>query len=89
MMRLGKLTAIVIIGFLTGCTANEKIVERKVYLSVPLTLPAKPELPRVKSDSLVCVDDETRSVLLLRDVAIKNYISQLETIIESTNKRNQ
>lgn len=88
MMRLGKLAAILILGILTGCTANEKIVERKVYLSVPLSLPAKPELVRVRSDSLACVDDETKWALLKRDVAIKNYISELETIIESTNKRN-
>lgn len=88
MTRLGKLAAITFLGFLTGCTANQKIVERKVYVSVPLSLPAKPELPRVRSDSLTCVDDETKWALLKRDVAIKNYISELETIIESTNKRN-
>jgi len=88
MMRLGKLAAIAFLGFLTGCTANQKIVERKVYVSVPLSLPARPELPRVRSDSLTCVDDETKWALLKRDVAIKNYISELETIIESTNKRN-
>lgn len=87
-MRLGKLAAIALIGFLTGCTANQKIVERKVYVSTPLSLPARPELPRVRSDSLACVDDETKWALLKRDVAIKNYISELESIIESTNKRN-
>ncbi len=84
MMRLGKLAAIVILGFLSGCTVNEKLVERKVYVSVPLSLPVKPELPQIRSDSLTCVDDQTKWILLKRDVIIKNYISDLESVINST-----
>ncbi len=80
MMRIGKYIILVLL--LTGCAPKPS--ERVVYVTTPLNLPPKPELQKVRSDSLVCVDDETKWALLKRDVAIKNYISELETIINST-----
>lgn len=83
MKTVGKYLIIALI--LTGC-ATKPPEQRVVYVSTPLQLPTKPELPRMSSDSLSCVSDETKWALLKRDVIIKNYISELETIIKSTQK---
>lgn len=82
MMNLGK--TLVLFLLLVGCAT--KPVERTVYVTTPLELPVKPELPKMNSDSLACVSDEIKWALLKRDVLIKNYISELETIIKSTHK---
>lgn len=84
----GSLILSLMLGSLVGCATKTEIVERKIYVTTPLTLPAKPELVKINSDSLSCVDDSTKWALLKRDVAIKNYISELETIIKSTSKPN-
>lgn len=81
MMTIGKYIILALL--LTGCAVKPP-EQRVVYINTPLSLPTKPELPKIRSDSLVCVDDETKWALLKRDVAIKNYISELETIIKST-----
>lgn len=82
MMIHGKFLILFLL--LVGCAT--KPVERTVYVATPLELPARPELPKMNSDSLVCVSDETKWALLKRDVLIKNYITELETIIKSTQK---
>jgi hypothetical protein len=86
MMTLGKFTFIIGVSLLLGCSTPKKEEPRVVYISVPLTLPEKPELPKIASDSLYCASDDVKWALLKRDVAIKNYISELETIIKSTQK---
>ena len=83
-MIRGSLLGLVSLG---GCANNPQIIERKIYVTVPLTLPKKPELVKVAADSLECVDDATKWALLKRDVEIKNYISELETLIKSTNSK--
>lgn len=71
--------------FLNGCTITTgKPIEKTVYVTAPLPLPNKPELPRMSSDALQCISDESKWALLKRDVLLKDYISQLETIIKST-----
>nr|QMP83769.1 MAG: hypothetical protein [Caudoviricetes sp.] len=90
MMTHGKIGLIVICGLLVGCTigspSSPQIVERKIYVTVPLELPKKPELVKIPADGLECVDDSVKWALLKRDVEIKNYISELEGIIRSTHK---
>lgn len=73
----------------SGCSVSvEKSEQPKmVYVSVPLDLPAKPAIPKISSDGLVCVDDQTKMELLHRDAIIKTYIQELETIITSTHKK--
>jgi hypothetical protein len=85
-MTAGKVLSILCISFLIGCASVKKEQPRVVYVTTPLSLPARPELPKIPSDSLYCVSDETKWALLKRDVAIKNYISELETIINSTKR---
>lgn len=87
MMTLGKIITILSIMLLIGCSAPKKEQPRVVYVSTPLTLPTKPELIKIPSDSLYCVDDDVKWALLKRDVIIKNYITELETIIQSTQKK--
>ena len=86
MMTLGKIIPLFFI-LLVGCSTPKKEEPRVVYVSTPLTLPTKPELPKIASDSLYCVSDDVKWALLKRDVAIKNYVSELETIILSTQKK--
>lgn len=81
MTTVGK--TLILFLLLTGC-ANKPPVERTVYITTPLELPVKPELPKMNSDSLACVSDDTKWTLLKRDVLLKNYISELENIIKST-----
>lgn len=83
MKTVGKIFIVTLL--LTGC-ATKQTEQRVVYVSTPLSLPDKPELPRMSSDSLSCVSDDVKWALLKRDVIIKNYISELETIIKSTQK---
>lgn len=86
MMTIGKLSVVFCIASLLGCSTQPKEQPRVVYVTTPLTLPQKPELVKIQSDSLSCVSDDVKWALLKRDVAIKNYISELETIIRSTQK---
>lgn len=87
MMTLGKISSIFLLSFILGCSAPKKEEPRVVYVSTPLTLPTKPELVKIPSDSLSCVSDDVKWALLKRDISIKNYVSELETIILSTQKK--
>jgi len=80
----GKLFIVSWICLSLGCSVKEP--PRVIYVSTPLSLPAKPELPRMKSNELECIADSSKWTLLKRDVILKNYISELETIIKSTQK---
>lgn len=59
---------------------------RVVYVSTPLPLPPKPEIPKIKGKDLKCLTPTTQWELKNRDTIIKEYISELETIIRSTQK---
>lgn len=76
---------------LSSCTISvpQEPKEKMVYITTPLPLPAKPELPKMSSDALQCISDESKWTLLKRDVLLKNYISDLETIILSTHKQSE
>lgn len=87
MMTLGKIVSVFLLIVLVGCSSPKKEEPRIVYVSIPLTLPTKPELVKIPSDSLHCVSDDVKWSLLKRDIAIKNYISELETTILSTQKK--
>lgn len=98
-MKLSKLNLRQTITFLTisslvGCagTKNESItrteyVDRPVYVSVPLVKPVKPEIPKIPGKDLTCISTETKDQLINRDVIIKNYIADLEAVIDSTHKK--
>jgi len=74
--------------FLTGCSVNveKKDPQKVVYVSTPLQLPTKPQYPKVKGNDLDCLSDPTKRELLNRDIVMKNYIGDLETVILSTQK---
>ena len=90
-MRNLKSLTIVLITSLTisGCVgytpAPEPIV-KKIYVTTPLQLPEKPSWPKVAGSDVMCLSVEAKQKILARDTAIKNYISDLETVIESTQK---
>lgn len=57
---------------------------RVVYVSVPLPLPPKPEIPKIKGKDMKCLTPTVQWELKNRDTIMKEYISELETIIKST-----
>lgn len=59
---------------------------RVVYVSTPLPLPLKPAIPKIKGKDLSCLSPTTQWELKNRDTILKDYISELETIIKSTQK---
>jgi hypothetical protein len=79
---------------LTACTVNKPIepiscpepVERvrTVYVQTPLPLPIKPQIPVIKGKDMRCLTPTTQWELKNRDTILKDYISELETIIKST-----
>jgi hypothetical protein len=81
---LSLCTLFVILLFILNACAMQEPKEKIVYITTPLTLPEKPELPKMSADALECISDESKWTLLKRDVLLKNYISDLETIIKAT-----
>ncbi len=59
---------------------------RVIYVAVPLSLPPKPQIPRIKGSAMKCLSPTTQWELKNRDTIMKDYISELETIIQSTQK---
>lgn len=78
---------------LAGCSNTKyepitrtEYVDRPIYVSVPLVKPIKPEIPKIPGRDLTCISEETKQLLLKRDAIMKNYIADLETVINSTHK---
>ena len=91
MMLLGvitnmfKLIAFVILSLiLSGCAENAHKDTKIVYVSNHLTLPVSSILPTLKSTDLGCLDDVTKQKLLDRENLRKEYIQELQAIINST-----
>lgn len=57
---------------------------RVIYVSTPLPLPPKPTIPKIKGKDLKCLSPTIQWELKNRDTILKDYISELETIIKST-----
>jgi len=64
---------------LSGCTT-----EAIRYQSIPLPLPAKPELPTVSRLELECLSDEVYSRLAYRELLLKKHIEVQAAVICST-----
>lgn len=68
--------------FLSSCSH----LERLVFVSEPLPLPDRPELPRIPADELMTISDEAFESLVRRDVLQAQHIIRLEAIIRTTHK---
>lgn len=81
-----KTLTILSILLLSGCSflSPPPPVDRVVYKTTPLTLPVRPILPTWKGADLKCLPDELKKKILDRDVLRKQYIEELEAIINST-----
>ena len=75
MINLMKLFYIPIILLMTGCSS---------FISVPLPLPVKPDLPKIQSSELECLSQDAYDKLLKRDILRENYEDKLRSIIQST-----
>ena len=87
MQRMRFLLLILMISLATGCVSyspKPEIIEKKVYITVPLELPQKEEVPIVSGKDLECLGSDVKFKLRGRDAVLKNYISDLEAIIIST-----
>lgn len=54
------------------------------YVTTPLPLPPRPELPAIGGEQLQCLSDETYSAIVTRDRGRREYAETLESIIQST-----
>ena len=70
---------------ISGC-AQQPTKVQYVYIPIPLEHDPRPEFPKLKSSDLSCLTDQTKNTLIKRDTIMKNYIDQLETIIDTTKK---
>jgi len=70
---------------LTGCPAPlpAQVIQE------PLTRPARPVLPAIKSADLQCLSDDTYFRLAQRNRLQRQYAEQLELIIDSTREAGQ
>lgn len=78
-LRLATALTLVLAG--SGCACDPVIQS-----PVPLPMPARPDLPAIPADSLMCLSDEAYTALVERDAKLKAYAQQLEAIIQSTHK---
>jgi hypothetical protein len=89
-----KKIGILFFALLAGCTVMRKeetvvqaeptVIKEKVYVQTPLPLPIRPVWPKIKGSDMRCLSPTTQWELKNRDTMMKEYISQLEEIIKST-----
>jgi len=65
---------------LSGCSTTQPVE----YVTTPLPLPPRPELPAISGEQLQCLSDETYSAIVKRDRGRREYAETLEAIIQST-----
>jgi hypothetical protein len=65
--------------FLSSCATRAEYV----YLDPDLPLPDRPALPRIQPDALMCLSDDTYTILVERDAIQSAHIDRLEAIILS------
>jgi hypothetical protein len=75
-----KLLLIVTILVISGCATQ--------YVSAPLPLPPKPDLPALTDSELACLSNAVYHRVAKRDLAHKHYQQRLEAVIRSTWKGN-
>jgi hypothetical protein len=63
---------------LTACTRTP------VYVTQPLPLPDRPDLPTLQASELQCLTDDAYSRLVTRDLLLRQYGEQCEAVIKST-----
>ncbi len=83
-----KYLIVSILLLLSGCSLiqTQPPIEKIIYKTTPLVLPDRPTLPTFTYEDIKCVDEETITKIADRDLARKEYIEKLETIIKSTQK---
>lgn len=71
--------AIALVLTLAGCAAPPT-----EYVTAPLPMPPRPELPSLSGEQLQCLSDEAYRDLVRRDQMRREYAEQLEAVIRST-----
>lgn len=66
-------------GVLAGCATP-----RVEYVTAPLPMPPRPELPAIPGEALQCLAEEDYRAVVQRDRLRREYAEQLEAVIEST-----
>lgn len=75
---------------LVGCTTiKEKQVDKLVYVTNPLTAPARPTLPTWTGKDMSCLSEEMKQKIRDRDRLRKEYAEDLEAIISSTHSNSK
>jgi len=74
-MKLALLSGVILV-----CTS----ACNPAYISVPLPLPQKPDMPSYTDTDLACLPDAVYYRVAWRDLAHKHYEKRLEAVIKST-----
>ncbi len=77
MQRLKKALLTVIILVISGCGSVR-------YVTAPLPIPQKPDMPYFIDKDLECLPESVYYRVAGRDLAHKNYEERLESVIKST-----
>lgn len=78
-MSLKKaLIALACAAAIAGCAT------RTEYVTTELPMPGRPELPTTPREELQCLSDDAYKAMATRDRRLREYVEQLEAVIEST-----
>lgn len=76
---------------IAGCTATppvkEKLVDKLVYVTNPLTAPARPTLPTWTAKDMSCLSEPMKQKIRDRDRLRREYAEDLEALINSTHTK--
>jgi len=75
------LNAIILAVSISTLSACGKTIE---YKPIELSRPARPALPNLNMQKTQSIDDETWSVIVHRNLLMRQYAEQLELIIDAT-----
>jgi len=81
---LNVIKILIISLMISACSSPPK--EKIVYIPTPISRPTMQPLPKITGQEVDCLSDDTKMKLLKRDDIMKNYITDLEVIIDSTKK---
>ena len=81
------MTSLVVLGS-SGCSllTKEVPVEKVVYVTTPLSQPARPSLPTWTGKDMECLAPDIKQKIRERDTLRREYAERLEVIIKSTHQ---
>ena len=83
---MNKFLLVFCVLFMVACTAVPT-ADKIIYVTTPLQLPSRPTLPTWTSNDMECLTVDVKQKMLERERLRKNYIEQLEAVIQTTHSK--